>query len=103
MNKLKKKETPTPEEVIEEVLEKIEPTLDQVAVSIIPKIKDDQIVYDIIKFDFSLDGICGKPTVLFTEIRESTAITRLLQAAHETLGIKTLRSKTKELRIQNGK
>ena len=75
-----------------------------VAVSIIPRIEaDGRTKYDIVSVEFSETGVCGKPKVLFTEIKESTAITRLLQAAHEELNVKVLRDKLRVQRSKSGK
>lgn len=108
-NNAKKVEAPTAEEVIEEVL--AAPDLKEVfaphpytAVSIIPRIVNGKTRYEVVSLEFSENGTCGKPKVLFSEIKESTAITRLMQAAHEELDIKVLRDNLREQRKEkNGK
>ncbi len=94
MTKKNKSET-KPEEGTAEVSA---PPLDQTAVSIVVRLDKGKPKYDVVKILFNKEGLCSQPQVLFTEIKESTAITKLMQAAHEEFDIKVIRDKLRELK-----
>lgn len=74
------------------------PSLNQTAVSIVVRLDKGKPKYDVVKITFNKEGQCSPPQILFTEIKESTAITKLMQAAHEEFDIKVIRDKLRELR-----
>lgn len=93
MTKPKKKQTL----VIEEPLAISGPKT-HFAVSIIPKLKNNRVIFDVVKFYFTEDGLCGEPEILHSSINEHTAMTLLFQTAHETFSLKEMRKQVKNLK-----
>lgn len=94
MSKNKKKvQTEENEEVINDLSIRKD-----VAVSIMPQIKNGRIMFDIVRFNFATDGGWNGLEVIHSTINEATAITLLFQTAHEALGVKELRQTVKKLR-----
>lgn len=69
-----------------------------IAVSIMPQIKNGRIVFDVVRFNFTTEGVCSEPEIIHSTINEATAITLLFQTAHEALGVKELRQTVKKLK-----
>lgn len=69
-----------------------------IAVSIMPQIKNGRIVFDVVRFNFTSDGACSEPEIVHSTINEATAITLLFQTAHEALGVRELRQTVKKLK-----
>jgi hypothetical protein len=69
-----------------------------IAVSIMPQIKNGRIVFDVVRFNFTTEGVCSVPEIIHSTINEATAITLLFQTAHEALGVKELRQTVKKLK-----
>ena len=68
------------------------------AVSIIPKLKNNRVIFDVVKFYFTEDGLCGDREILHSSINEHTAMTLLFQTAHETFSLKEMRNQVKNLK-----
>lgn len=68
------------------------------AVSIIPKLKNNRIIYEIVRFSYNDVGECSDKETLHSSINEHTAMTLLFQAAHETFSVKNLRKQIKTLK-----
>jgi hypothetical protein len=83
--------------VVEEPVE-VDGIRQDMAVSIMPQIKNGRTVFEIVRFNFTAAGECTPPEVIHTTINEATAITLLFQTAHENLGVKELRAKVKVLK-----
>lgn len=84
---------------IEETHEELEVTFRQdIGVSIMPQIKNGRVVFEVVRFNFTSEGVCSKPEIIHSTINEATAITLLFQTAHEALGIKELRQTVKKLK-----
>lgn len=97
MTKPKKKQTTIDDTLVEEPLALAGPP-EHFAVSIIPKLKNNRVIFDVVKFYFTEDGLCGDREVLHSSINEHTAMTLLFQTAHETFSLKEMRKKIKHLK-----
>ncbi len=73
-------------------------TRQDVAVSIMPQIKNNRVVFEVVRFNFTTEGNCSEPEIIHSTINEATAITLLFQTAHEALGVKELRQTVKKLK-----
>jgi len=69
-----------------------------IAVSIMPQIKNGRVVFEVVRFSFTTEGVCSAPEIIHSTINEATAITLLFQTAHEALGVKELRQTVKKLK-----
>jgi hypothetical protein len=86
---------------LEELLPESDNSKELFTVSIIPKIKNNKHVYEIVKFTLKESGSIKDKEVIHTTINEHTAMTLLFQTAHETFTVKELRKKVKELKGGN--
>lgn len=85
----------------EEFVQPVSNSKKQLAVSIVPKIKNNRHVYEIVKFTFEESGGLKNKEIIHTTINEHTAMTLLFETAHQTFTVKELRKQVKELKGGN--
>jgi hypothetical protein len=98
MSKNKKQQAVVQQEDEPSVIVESQPLRKDMAVSIIPRIKNKRVIFEVVRFSFDSNLQCSQPEVIHTTINEATAITLLFQTAHETLGVKELRQTVRKLK-----